>query len=263
VSQDVRSAWTAPGKLPRVKHDLKDWGCTMKLSVISLALAVASVPASAQRNERGETGAVDRACTVKDCFLEAEIRDFEVVDRTHVIVYVGAQRCAFHVEVRGTLCDLTFAPELYFRRANELPIERGGSIAGGGTTPRSSRPTDFGTFDIATRERRDLRICANDLSIQVHGGAFTETASSGSTVTDRFGNPRTDCVVSGVTSVTDDQLLEFYVTRGVVSPVPPMGTGEIEVGEQDEPASAAQPSDQPEQGAAPPGRRRRSSGNSE
>jgi hypothetical protein len=34
--------------------------------------------------------------------------------------------------------------------------------------------------------------------------------------------------------VTDDQLLEFYVGRGVVAPVPPMGTGQIEVGEQEE-----------------------------
>jgi hypothetical protein len=234
----------------------------MKLSVISLALAVASVPASAQRSERNETGAVDRACTVNDCFLEAEIRDFEVIDRTHVIVYVGAQRCAFHVEVRGTLCDLTFAPELYFRRANELPIA-GGTIAGG-AAQRGSRPSNLDPFDGATRERRDLRICANDLSIQVHGGAFTESLASESRPTDRFGNTRTDCVVSDVTSVTDDQLLEFYVTRGVVAPVPPMGTGEIAVGEQDEPAPAAE--DQPEQseqGSAPQGRRRRGSGDAD
>jgi hypothetical protein len=233
----------------------------MKLSVMSLALAVASVPASAQRSERGETGAVDRACTVNDCFLEADIRDFEVVDRTHVIVYVGAQRCAFHVEVRGTLCDLTFAPELYFRRANELPIDRGGGIVGG-ATPRSSRPTDFDLFDITTRERRDLRICANDLSIQVHGGAFTESGAAGAGATDRFGNPRTDCVVSDVASVTDDQLLEFYVKRGVVSPVPPMGTGQIEVGEQDEPGTV-QSGVEAEQGAAPAGRRRRGAGSSD
>ena len=60
--------------------------------------------------------------------------------------------------------------------------------------------------------------------------------------------------------MTDDQLLEFYVARGVISPVPPMGTGEIAVGEQDEPGTAL-PAEQPEQGAAPSGRRRRKSGN--
>lgn len=231
----------------------------MKLSAISVALLVATGSAAAQRGDRNETGAVDRACTVNECFEEADIRDFEVIDRTHLIVYVGAQRCAFHVELRGTLCDMTFAPELYFRRANELPVDRGGSIAGA-TNPRSgSRPTDFDAFDLATRERRDLKICANDLSVQVHGGAFTESGSA-STTTDRFGNPRTDCVVSGVTSVTDDQLLEFYVSRGVISPVPPMGTGQIEVGEQDEPGANAETP--PEQSAAPQGRRRRGSNDS-
>jgi hypothetical protein len=243
-----------------VNFGLTDSWCTMKLSLISVALVIASVPAAAQRGDRNQTGAVDRACTVTDCFLEADIRDFEVIDRTHIIVYVGAQRCAFHVEVRGTMCDMAFAPELYFRRTNEMPIARGGEITGG-TMPRASRPTGFDPLELETRERRDLRICANDLAIQVHGGAFTESLSSGQP-TDRFGNPRTDCVVSGVTSVTDDQLLEFYVTRGVAAPVPPMGTGEIEVGEQDEPGALQAP-EQSEQGTATQGRRRRGSSNSE
>jgi hypothetical protein len=232
----------------------------MKISVISLAALVVSVPASAQRNDRGETGAVDRACTVNDCFLENDIRDFEVIDRTHLIVYVGAQRCAFHVELRGTLCDMTFAPELYFRRANEVPLLSSTGISGSTTSRAGSRPTDFDAFELAARERRDLKICANDLAIQVHGGLFTESQTSNGT-TDRFGNPRTDCVVSNVTSVTDDQLLEFYVGRGVISPVPPMGAGEIEVGEQDESEEeAGEPAEQP---AASQGRRRRNSNDSD
>ncbi len=231
----------------------------MKLSVVSLALALATVPASAQRgdrSDRNETGAVQRACTVTDCFLEADIRDFEVIDRTHLVVYVGQQRCAFHVEVRGTLCDMTFAPELYFRRANEMPTFSGSGIAGGAMPRTGSRPTDFDLLELETRERRDLKICANDLGIQVHGGRFTESGAASPT-TDRFGNPRTDCVVSNVTSVTDDQLLEFYVSRGVVAPVPPMGTGEITVGEQDEPGAEVAPP--AEQSAPQQGRRRRNS----
>jgi hypothetical protein len=118
------------------------------------------------------------------------------------------------------------------------------NLEGDSTTPRAgSRSTDFDPFELETRERRDLRVCDNDLSIQVHGGRWTESQASG-LGTDRFGNPRTDCRVSGVTSVTDDQLLEFYVGRGVVAPVPPMGTGEIEVGEQEEEeqGAAQQPS---------------------
>jgi hypothetical protein len=210
----------------------------MKTTVISLGLLLATSAAYSQRSERNSNDAVERACSVKDCFLEADVRDFEVIDRTHVIVYVGQQRCAFHVEVRGTMCDLTFAPELYFRRLNEVP-QITSSAAGepDSLRPRvGSRPNSFDPFELDRRERRDLRICGNDLMIEVHGGTFTESGSA--TTTDRFGNPRTDCRVSGVTSVTDDQLLEFYVARGVVAPVPPMGTGELEVGEQEEQGSA-------------------------
>jgi hypothetical protein len=212
----------------------------MRLSVLFVALLSAAYPAFGQRNDKGETDAVSRACDVDDCFREADIRDFEVIDRTHLIVYVGSQRCAFHLELLGALCDLSFAPELYFRRANEVPqivLSRPGE--GNPTTPRAGgRPQDFDAFAIEQRERKDLRICGNDLMIQVHGGRWTESQASGMT-TDRFGNPRTDCRISSVVPVTDDQLLEFYVRRGVVAPLPPMGTGEIEVGEQEEEGAPA------------------------
>jgi hypothetical protein len=232
----------------------------MKLRVVSIALVLATCSAHGQRNGRSETEAVNRACTVEDCFLEAQIRDFEVIDRTHLIIYVGAQRCAFHVELRGALCDLSFAPELYFRRTNEVPIivgERPADALGTGdaTTPRvGNRSTDFDPFELERRERRDLRVCDNDLSVQVHGGRWTESEAASGLATDRFGNPRTDCRVSSVTSVTDDQLLEFYVGRGVVAPVPPMGTGEIEVGEQEEQGAAPLPD------AETPARGRRNAG---
>lgn len=212
----------------------------MRLSLISLALLVGTYPAFGQRNDRDDTAAISRACSVKDCFSEAEVRDFEVIDRTHLIVYVGSQRCAFHVELRGTLCDLTFAPELFFTKANEVPD---------GRIPRGSEPASdrgqvdpFDIFETTRRERRDLRVCSNDLGVMVHGGRFTES-SSAPVLRDRFGEPRvnTDCRVSSVVSVTDDQLIEFYVGRGVIPPVPPMGTGEIEIGEQEEQGAAPAP----------------------
>lgn len=220
----------------------------MRLCAISVALALATCSAYGQRNRGNDTDAVNRACTVEDCFHEAQVRDFEVIDQTHLIVYVGSQRCAFHVELRGALCDLSFAPELYFRRANEVPMitaerPRDPTDPGDSTTPRAgNRSSDFNEFELQTRERRDLRICSNDLSIQVHGGRWTETQSFPGT--DRFGNPRTDCRVSNVTSVTDDQLLELYVGRGVIAPVPPMGPGRIEVGEQEEPDAQETPEEE-------------------
>ena len=226
----------------------------MRFAVISATLLVATYPAYGQRNAKNDTEAVSRACTVEECFLEGQVRDFEVIDRTHVIVYVGAQRCAFHVELRGALCDLSFAPELYFRRANEVPMistsrPDNGRDGPSAVTPRTGSRTDaFDPFELDRRERRDLRVCSNDLSIQVHGGAWTESQSNPGT--DRFGNPNAECRISNVTSITDDQLLEFYVGRGVVAPVPPMGTGQIEVGDQEEQA-------QQESAPAPPARGRR------
>lgn len=213
----------------------------MRLGVLCLCL-LAAAAADAQRKNRGDdTEATKRACSVEDCFLERDVRDFEVIDRTHLIVYVGQQRCAFHIELSGALCDLSFAPELYFRRSGEVPIitsSRDDPLSPRNRTiPRASRPGDFDAFEIQQRERRDLRICRNDLGIQVHGGLFTESASSGA-ATDRFGNPRTDCRIANVRSITDDQLVEFYVGRGVLPPLPPMGTGEIEVGEQEEQGGA-------------------------
>ena len=209
----------------------------MRLGILCLGV-LAMGAAHAQRNKDDDTEATQRACAVDDCFFERDIREFEVIDQTHVIVYTGSQRCAFHVELRGTMCDLTFAPELYFSRRGDL----GNSGLNGGVDSVPGRgPAD--AFDpLATQRRGDraLKICSNDLAIQVTGGRFTESATT-NVPTDRFGNPRTDCAVSSVTSITDDQLVEFLVARGAVPPLPPMGAGEIEVGDQEEPDAASEP----------------------
>jgi hypothetical protein len=93
----------------------------------------------------------------------------------------------------------------------------------------------FDPFETARRERRDLRVCSNDLTVEVHGGTFTESPSP-TAERDRFGNPRvrTDCRVLNVRAITDDQLIEFLVSRNAVPPPPPMGQGQVEVGEQEE-----------------------------
>jgi hypothetical protein len=192
----------------------------MRLGVLCfgvLAVLAAHAAYAQRRNKDDDTEATKRACSVADCFFERDVRDFEVIDQTHLIVYTGSQRCAFHVEVHGTLCDLTFAPELYFSKAIGVPD---GRLIGDPLDP----------LDVGSRE--NLRICKNDLGIQVHGGRFTE--SPGNQSVDRYGNARAECRISAVTSITDDQLVEFYVGRGVLPPLPPMGPGEIEVGEQEE-----------------------------
>jgi hypothetical protein len=201
----------------------------MRLGVLGLSL-LAAVAAHGQRNGKDDAAATKRACSVEDCFFERDVRDFEVIDQNHLIVYTGSQRCAFHVELRGTLCDLTFAPELYFSRTNDIS-DRGVAVGGDAFGGRPADP--FGTLETANRGSRHLQICANDLSVQVTGGRFTESATT-DVQTDRFGNPITDCQVTTVTSITDDQLVEILVGSGAIPPLPPMGTGEIEVGEQEE-----------------------------
>jgi len=214
----------------------------MRLGLVCLgvSVAVAASAAHGQRN-KDDTAATKRACSVEECFFERDVRDFEVIDQTHIIVYTGSQRCAFHIELIGTLCDLSFAPELYFSRIGEVPLDPVGQDP---VTERGAVTDPFGALE-QSRDRRDLRICTNDLNIQVHGGNFTESPNT-APPPDRFGNPRTECRISTIESITDDQLVELYVARRVIPPLPPMGPGEIEVGEQEEPDRAA-PAPEPEE----------------
>jgi hypothetical protein len=186
------------------------------------------------------TQPLDRACTVSECFLERDVRDFEVLDPTTLIVYVGAQRCAFKVEVAGTFCDLSFAPEVFFRSTSPGETQSDRDIFGR-TAPGSSLG--------------DLRVCSGDLRIDVDGGPFTESArnpassSTDVTRTRRFGE-RSECRLQSVASLTDDQVIELYVAHNKVAPPPPMGTGQIEVGEQKDKAEEGAPAGG--DGAAPP-----------
>jgi len=174
------------------------------------------------------TQPVDRACTVDDCFYEREVRDFEVINQTTLIVYVGNQRCPFQVELRGTFCDLEFAPELYFHPAGEIHKDSDRPVAiGGGGTLSPIGPSS------PESQLADAKVCSNDITTTVSGGVFTDNPTSNQPV-DRYGNQRNDCEVSSVTSLTDDELIELYVSRGVVPPPPPMGSGQIKVGDQQE-----------------------------
>jgi len=215
----------------------------MRLGILCLGALALAATAHAQRNRDEGTDATKRACSVEDCFFERDIREFEVVDQTHIIVYTGPQRCAFHIELRGTMCDLTYAPELYFSRRGDVSVS--GNTSGVQPGARRGAGGSFDPLEMNRRNDPSLRICSNDQAIQVTGGQFTESATT-NVATDRFGNPRTDCSVLTVTSITDDQLVEFFVGRGVIPPPPPMGTGDIEVGDQEEPGAGAKPDDAPQ-----------------
>jgi hypothetical protein len=191
-------------------------------------------------------GAAERACSVKECFFAGDIRKFDVIDRSTLIVYVGSQRCAFRVELRGTFCDMTFAPELVFSDPDELPQgERNRRLPT--NDPSGTQNITFATpedpnLPSPRRGRASLRVCDNNLRLQVSGGAFTDDnfTNPNDAVSDvgagrrdpRFLNPRAACELASVKSLTDDQVMEIYVDHGLVAPPPPMGPGEIEVGKQ-------------------------------
>jgi hypothetical protein len=189
----------------------------MVVPLLAVALACDAAPKK-KRRATDTTQPLERSCSVQECFTEREVRDFEVIDQTTVIVYVGSERCAFLVELRGTFCDLTFAPELYFRSPHDF--ERG-----------DAQRDVFGLGSPIGGRLGDLRVCSNDIDISVDGGVFTENPQSNQPP-DRFGNRRSECQISSVASITDDDLLQLYVDHGVAPPPPPMGSGKIEVGEQ-------------------------------
>jgi len=222
----------------------------MKIGVAGSALFFAWTFA----HPTGDTMAGERACSVKNCFSANDIRRFDVVDRTTLIVYVGSQRCAFRVELRGSQCDMTYAPELVFSDPHDVPLGEPSPFRNRAPTPVDGNPgvtqlpdisfdPDPRDTNLPTRKRGrvGLRVCDNDLRLEVSGGAFTDTPFADPTHPDsqgpgrvdpRFHNPRYDCGVSSVASLTDDQVLEVYVAHRLAPPPPPMGSGEIQVGKQ-------------------------------
>ncbi len=208
----------------------------MKLGTVGSLLLVACCIASA--------GAAERACSVKECFFAGDVRKFDVIDRTTLIVYTGSQRCPFRVELRGTFCDMTYAPELVFSDPTELPQGEAdrrlsnGAFAATGTQNIPFSPPDDPNLPTSRRGRATLKVCDNNLRLQVSGGAFTDDpftnpGADGPNRRDpRFLNARAACELASVESLTDDQLMEIYVAHGLVAPPPPMGAGQIQVGKQ-------------------------------
>jgi hypothetical protein len=183
-----------------------------------------------------DTGPVAR-CEVTDCFFERDIRDFEVIDRETVVVYVGQQRCPFIVELDGFDCDVSFTAQIQFFQ---------------GALGRAGQATSVA----------NSQICASSRSVYLYSGILDPTimrqegrmdpagrrAGPGS-----FGRPgpggfgdsvpvdatRDMCRVREIQSINDDQLLELYAEQGVMPPPPPIGGGELEVPEEIGEESAA------------------------
>jgi hypothetical protein len=163
---------------------------------------------------------VDR-CPTTDCFNQLQVRNFEVLDPTTLVLYVGNQDCPFLVEFIGSSCDLTFlgSTSLVFRS----------------DTVREEFESDL----------RLTRICARDIGIGIAEDPFTDSGAGdlpGTTLA---------CHIRDVASLTDDELLEHYVDRNLAPPPPPLGTGQVTVPEE-EPAEAAGAAETTEEGSTPP-----------
>jgi hypothetical protein len=144
-----------------------------------------------------------------------------------LIVFVGAEHCPYRVELFGTFCDMEFAPELYFTAATQVVNNGGAARAADAVIPASPTTSPIDPRS-PQRNLSDLRICANDISIGVSGGSFTNDPSNATR--------KADCQIQSVAPLTDDKLMELYVRKGVVAPPPPMGSGKIQVGAQSTPS---------------------------
>lgn len=193
-----------------------------------------------------DTGPVAR-CETTDCFFQRDVRDFDIVDRSTLIVYVGRQRCPFVVELDGFDCDLTFTPQIEFFQGtpgnlgNVSPVSSGqvcsstrslhvytGILDPGGLT--SDSPIDPRTGRQTDTERFDRPLGGGEVGVgRGRGEGFPDAISM-----------EDACRVRDIRSINDDQLIELYVEEGVVAPLPPIGAGEIQV-----PEAEASSGDQP------------------
>jgi hypothetical protein len=212
----------------------------MKVAACIVALSLVGCAAS----PTADTGPVAR-CGVTDCFFERDIRDFEVVNRDTLVVYIGQQRCPFVVQLEGLDCDMNFSPQLHFLQGTP-------GLVGQATSVSSSQ------------------ICSSTRGIFVYTGILDPSISSAAGRNDPITSRRTApagiarpgtggfgdtvpvdatrdmCRVRQISSINDDQLLELYANEGVLPPPPPVGGGELEVPEE----IAAEPAATPEGGEA-------------
>lgn len=189
----------------------------VRLVVYSLAAAASSC---AGTPENAADRPVRSACGGLECFRERDIRDVQLLDQDTMIVFVGPQRCAFRMELEGTNCGFV-----------------------GFTVD----------FDLDQRSRLvgdQARICIYDrpyirdpLSRQSAEGVMPGGRGPAPSTTDFLRQCRVDQIIP----LSDDELLEAYVETGSQAPLPPVGSGEISVGEAEEGAEtgAGEASDEP------------------
>jgi hypothetical protein len=198
----------------------------------------------------GDVGPAER-CGASDCFNQRDVREFDVIDRDTVVVYVGAQRCPFLVELEQAFCNLSVAPGIAFLQ------------------------TVLGSPDRLT-PMETARICATTRGLVLYSGILSPgmlgQRDMGLPGQRRGGFPDTGgpigrssplersfpvepgstdvCRVTDVRSINDEQLIEL-LAETQAAPPPPIGEGQLEVPDEAEEGIAAE--EAPEEGAADAG----------
>lgn len=159
-------------------------------------------------------------CLLNDCFQERQIRDFEIIDRDTLIVYVGRNRCPYKIEVDQLYCNVTFLPEVEFfdRRVDHIEsVMRGRGQSNNEVIDNLNNGITVGGGDRGTGSRR---VCTNSTSLALRTQGF-----AGSEVGPPPGEPA--CRIRSINTMTDDQLLELFVDEDLTLPPPPIGIGDI------------------------------------
>lgn len=166
--------------------------CTRKSVLMVLLLAVGAFAIAT------DAAAQASHCRTSNCFYDRNIRSHEVIDDDTLIVYVGKDRCPFLVKVNALNCDLTFLPDVEFIKNRGRNQRMGGN-----------------------------RVCVNESGIALNPMVFGQQDRGIVDNSDPVTGLPFDCRVFELRPVTDDELVELYVTAGIVPPPPPVGTGEI------------------------------------
>ena len=171
------------------------------------------------------------ACAGVQCFRERDIRDIEFLDDHTLVAFVGPNRCAYRMELDGTYCGYGFGPMIDF-----VPASGSRRILAG--SPReeliclSDRPyvrdplTDPGAMlgtDIGGGSQRGPSGVPSVGDLRGAAGR----GPLGSNAPERIDQ----CRVAAITPLSDDELLEVYSEAGAQSPLPPVGSGQVSVPE--------------------------------
>jgi hypothetical protein len=137
-----------------------------------------------------------------ECFNQRNIRDWQILDDSTVILFAGRERCPFIADIDSVTCDVRFLPAFLEIRKIELGSRR------------------------VTRNLSG-RVCTYDprLEFVLEVQDFVNDDPTGQ-----------GCRIFDLRQVSDDSLVELYVDRDMLPPPPPVGSGEVTKVEDEEPA---------------------------